>query len=76
MSELKEEEIRKTTTSHLEVLLLNITQYFELTANAHNTLFNVQIHKTELFSQWPENQLKRDVCTVEEIKNAFISLWI
>lgn len=51
MSELKEEEIRKTTTSHLEVLLLNITQYFELTANAHNTLFNVQIHKTELFSQ-------------------------
>lgn len=37
VSKSQEEEIRKTTASHLEVLLLNITQYFELTANAHNS---------------------------------------
>lgn len=36
VSKSQKEEIGKTTTSHLEVLLLNIRLYCELTENVHS----------------------------------------
>lgn len=54
ISKPQEEELGKTRTSHLEVLLLKIRSYCKLTAkNAHSNSFqrDTETQKTEVCSQ-------------------------